>query len=166
MSSMAEAQREASLGRRLEALVLTPVLLIVTLGVGWLVWSILEWRHGRTPSYRLLGLRVVRRRDGHPIGLGRSFARSGICCPVLVVPTIVIGAIVGVCFAMGASPPDDLLSRPRAAPWDQLTATKVVDERTESETDADADTSGVSADLLDPADTSHLNGARRNGHVG
>jgi len=117
------------MGRRIGSLGLTVLLLIGTLVVGWLVWSVAEWRHGRTPSYRLLGLRVVRRSDAQPIGFWRSSLRSGICCPVLIVPTVVIGAIVGLCFAMGASPPDGLLAQPRAAPWDLLTATTVLDER-------------------------------------
>jgi RDD family len=120
---------EASLGRRIGALALTVLLIVATLVVGWLVWSVVEWRQSRTPSYRLLGLRVVRQGDRQPIGLGRSFLRSGICCPVLVVPTAVIGAVVLLCFAFGASPPDGLFSEPRRAPWDVLTATTVLDER-------------------------------------
>ena len=47
----------------------------------------------------------------------------------------VIGGLVGFCFAMGASPPDGLLRQPRAAPWDLLTATKVLDERAEPAVD-------------------------------
>ncbi len=119
----------ASLGRRIGALGLTVCLVAGTLVVGWLVWSVVEWRNGRTPSYRLLGLRVVRRSDGLPVGLGRSFLRSGVCCPVLVVPTVVVGAVVLLCFAFGASPPDGLFRQPRRAPWDVLTATDVRDER-------------------------------------
>jgi hypothetical protein len=163
MAPMAGGQPEAALGRRLEALVLTPVLLIVTLGLGFVIWSVVEWRRGRTPSYRVLGLRVVRRTDGEPIGLARSFARSGLCCTVLVIPTIVIGAVVGVCFALGASPPDGLLTRPRAAPWDQLTATKVLDERVETEGDTSAEP--MIDDLVGPANTSDLRGPSQNGHV-
>jgi RDD family len=120
----------ASLGRRIGALGLTVCLMVGTLVVGWLAWSIVEWRHGRTPGYRLLGLRVVRRDNEVPVGLGRSFLRSGICCPLLVVPTAVVGSIVLLCFAFGASPPDGLFSQPRRAPWDVLTATTVLDERT------------------------------------
>jgi hypothetical protein len=163
MDLMEGRQPEASFGRRLEALVLTPLLLIVTLGIGWLVWSILEWRSGRTPSYRLLGLRVVRRTGGEPIGLGRSLARSGLCCTLLVVPTIVIGGVVGVCFAMGASPPDGLLSRPRAAPWDQLTGTKVLDERAASAVEGNSGTALV--DLIGRAETKDLTGPSQNGHA-
>ena len=123
-------QPAASLGRRIGALALTVLLLLVTLVVGWVVWSVFEWRHGRTPSYRLLGLRVVRRVDAQPIGLGRSFLRSGVCCSLLVVPTVVIGAVILLCFAFGASPPDGLFRQPRRAPWDALTSTTVLDERT------------------------------------
>jgi RDD family len=119
----------ASLGRRIGALGLTVLLLVATLVVGWLVWSMVEWRHGRTPSYRLLGLRVVTRDGARPIGLVRSFLRSGVCCLVLIVPTVVIGSVVLLCFAFGASPPDGLFSEPRRAPWDMLTSTTVLDER-------------------------------------
>lgn len=160
---MAARQPEARLGRRLEALALTPLLLVVTLGIGFLLWSILEWRNGRTPSYRLLGLRIVRRSDGEPIGLGRSFARSGVCCTLLVIPTIVIGGVVAVSFAMGASPPDGLLSQSRAAPWDRLTATKVLDERAESSMEPE---SGIA--IVDPirsVNAIDLSGPSQNGHV-
>jgi hypothetical protein len=130
MTAMAGREPAASLGKRIEALALTPLLFVVTLGVGWLVWSVLEWRDGRTPSYRLLGLRVVRASDERPIRLARSLARGGLCL-LLVVPTVAICCVIGVCFVFGASPPDDLFEHPRTAPWDYLTATRVTDERTQ-----------------------------------
>jgi hypothetical protein len=163
MSSPARNLPEASLGRRLEALVLTPVLVVATVGIGFLVWSAFEWRHSRTPSYHVLGLRVVRRRDGSPVGLWTSLIRSGLCCTVLVVPTIVIGAVVGVCFALGASPPDGLFNQPRAAPWDFLTATNVVDERAEAPVDVDPGV--VIAELASGRDPQGMTGPRRNGHA-
>ena len=126
---MVRKEPAASLGRRIGALGLTALLLVATLVVGYVVWSVFEWRHSRTPSYRLLGLRVVTRADAQPIGFGRSFLRSGVCCTLLVVPTVVIGAVVLLCFAFGASPPDGLFRQPRSAPWDALTATTVLDER-------------------------------------
>lgn len=153
---MVQHDPAASLGRRIEALALTVLLLIVTLVIGWLVWSVFEWRHGRTPSYRLLGLRVVTRTDERPIGVGRSFLRSGVCCPVMVVPTVVIGGLVGLCFAMGASPPDGLLTQPRTAPWDFVTATKVLDARPRPLPEPGADEQLGAADMDAP---------RSNGHV-
>jgi hypothetical protein len=128
--SMAGSEPVANVGRRLAALALAPLLLVVTLGVGWLVWCVVEWANGRTPSYRVLGLRVVRTSDEQPARLVRSFAR-GLICLVLVVPTIVVCCVIAITFVFGASPPDDLLRRPRTAPWDHITATKVIDEGTQ-----------------------------------
>jgi hypothetical protein len=102
------------------------ILMIGTLVVGWLAWTVVEWRHGRTASYRIRGLRVVRRSDGRPIGWGRSFLRNGVCCTLLFVPTALAYAVCALAFVMGASPPDGLLRRPRHAPWDILTGTEVV----------------------------------------
>jgi hypothetical protein len=130
VASMAGSEPVASVGKRLQALALAPLLFVVTLGVGWLVWCVVEWAHGRTPSYRLLGLRVVRTSDEQPARLLRSFAR-GIICLLLVVPTIVVCCVIGFTFVFGASAPEDLLRRPRTAPWDHITATKVIDEGTQ-----------------------------------
>jgi RDD family len=160
---MVRKEPAASFGRRIGALALTVVLLVVTLVVGWLVWSVFEWRHGRTPSYRLLGLRVVRRSDERPIGLWRSLLRSGVCCPVLVVPTVVIGCLIGFCFAFGASPPEGLLRRPRTAPWDLLTATKVLDVRPRPSPEPGGP--GEPTDLVDLLGTTTVPETRRNGHA-
>lgn len=123
------ASPPASLAARVEALGLTFVLFVVTLGIGWLVWSFVEWRHGRTASFRVRGLRVVRQSDGRPIGLCRSIVRNGICCTLLLVPTIVACMILALAFVMGASAPDGLMKQPRRAPWDLLTGTRVLDQR-------------------------------------
>jgi hypothetical protein len=119
----------ASFASRAEALLLTAGLVVVTLGVGWLVWSVTEWRHGRTASFRLTGLRVVRRSDGRPIGLCRSLVRNALLCTLLIVPVILACLLLAFVFVMGASPPAGLLRGPRTAPWDRLTGTEVIDER-------------------------------------
>jgi hypothetical protein len=162
MAAMAGHQSAASMGKRIEALALTLLLFVVTLGVGWLVWSVLEWRKGRTPSYRLVGLRVVRMADERPIRLARSLARCSICI-LLVIPTVAICCVIGICFVFGASPPDDLFRHPRTAPWDYLTATRVTDERTPPGVGGD---SGY--EILSPIDLSRAtraSGTQNNGHV-
>ena len=130
MIPMAGNEPEASFGKRLTALALTPLLVVVTLGIGWIIWCAFEWRKGRTPSYRVLRLHVVRLSDGQPIGLGRSILRSGLCC-LLLVPTIVVCAVIGISFTFGASAPDNLFRDPRRAPWDHVTHTKVTSEHVE-----------------------------------
>jgi hypothetical protein len=91
-------------------------------------------------------LRVVRMTDEQPAHLARSFARSSICL-LLVIPTSVICCIVGISFVFGASAPEDLLRRPRRAPWDHLTGTKVVDERTRA-----GESGGIAGVVLDHID--------------
>ncbi len=125
-SSSAVERRPADFGSRIKALGLTALLVVATLVVGWLVWSVIEWSRGRTASFHVAGLRIVRRSDGRPIGLVRSIVRNAICCTLLLVPTIVACALIAVAFTLGASPPDRLLRKPRAAPWDVLTGTEVV----------------------------------------
>jgi hypothetical protein len=120
---------EARFGVRIKALLVTFGLVVATLGVGWLLWSTVEWRHGRTAGFRLTGLRVVRRSDGTPIGLGRSLVRNALLCTILLVPTMLACVVIAFAFVMGASPPSDLFSKPRSAPWDRLTKTMVVQER-------------------------------------
>ncbi len=125
----AERLSPASFGTRSGSLLLTALLIVVTLVVGWLVWSVVEWCGGRTPSYRLTGLRVVRRADGKPVGLGRSVIRE-LCCAVLLLPTLAVCCVLAIVFVMGASPPDGLLRQSRRTPWDRLTGTDVVRDAT------------------------------------
>ena len=160
---MAARTPAASLEKRLEALGLAPLLLVATLGVGWLVWCVLEWGNGRTPSYRILGLRVVRTSDGQPARPARSFVRSSICL-VLVIPTVVIGCVIGTSFVFGASAPEDLLRRPRTAPWDRLTATEVVDERAPTGGGA-GEIPGVLLDHIDLSAIPPTPEARTNGSI-
>jgi uncharacterized RDD family membrane protein YckC len=120
--------RAARVGTRLSALALTVALIVATLGLGWLIWSVFEWRRGRTPAYRLVGLRVVRRSDGRRAGLLRSAVRE-LCCALLILPTTIACCLLALTFVMGASPPSGLMSRPRTAPWDWLSGTEVVEDR-------------------------------------
>jgi uncharacterized RDD family membrane protein YckC len=50
----------ASVGRRIGAYFLTIPLFIGTLGIGYVIWSLMVWGNGQTPSLQVLGLRVWR----------------------------------------------------------------------------------------------------------
>ena len=103
---------------------------------------------------RLLGLRVVRRSGDAPVRLWRSATRAGVCL-LLVLPTVAVCCVVGLCFVFGASPPDGLLHDPRTAPWDWLTATRVTDERTGPPVHGDL------GQILEPIDLSRAPPGRR-----
>jgi RDD family len=128
LSRTGASPRPAPVGSRIRALALTVLLIVATLFIGWLVWSSVEWRHGRTPAYRLLGLRIVRHSNGGPAGMSRTVRRE-LCCALLILPTIALCGVVAVSFVMGASPPNGLLRKPRTAPWDWLSDTEVVLDR-------------------------------------
>jgi hypothetical protein len=74
--------------------------------------------------------------NGYSFGLTTRSKTRRICC-LLVIPTIAVCCVIGICFTLGASPPGGLLRRPRIAPWDYLTATKVTDERAQPEANGD-----------------------------
>ena len=60
----------ASRGRRLGAFLLEPVLVAVTLVIGWLIWSLIVYTRGQTPAKQVLGMRVVRLEGHQTAGLG------------------------------------------------------------------------------------------------
>lgn len=58
----------ASVGRRIGSWFLAIPLFLVTLGIGYVIWSLLAWGRGQTPALQLLNLRCWRPADGRPSG--------------------------------------------------------------------------------------------------
>ena len=50
----------SSRGKRLGAYLLEVPLVVVTLGIGWLIWSLVVFSRGQTPAKQLLKMRIVR----------------------------------------------------------------------------------------------------------
>jgi uncharacterized RDD family membrane protein YckC len=50
----------ASPGRRMGAYLLAFPLLIITLGVGYVIWGLIIWGDGQTPALQVLGMRCYR----------------------------------------------------------------------------------------------------------
>ena len=116
----------SSARRRCYAYLLDALLAGLTLGVGWLVWSLLAWRRGQSPAKQLMGMTVVH--DGRPASWKRMAARelllktvAGLVCGALARPSYGISLIpyfFWLCFDVD-----------RQALWDRPAGTLVVEER-------------------------------------
>ena len=71
-----EDARPASVGRVVAAYALAVLLFIVTLGVGYLAWSVVTWGQGQTPAQRILGLRCWRPETDHVANRGQMALRQ------------------------------------------------------------------------------------------
>jgi uncharacterized RDD family membrane protein YckC len=70
--------RYASFQHRLGAIVLDAVLIVVTFGIGWLIWSLIVWSEGQTPAKKILKLRTINYTNGHHATWGHMGIREGL----------------------------------------------------------------------------------------
>ena len=65
-----------SRGGLLGAALLDNLLFLVTLGIGWLIWSLAVYDRGQTPARQLLGHVAVDSTTGQPLSWGRTALRE------------------------------------------------------------------------------------------
>jgi len=53
-----QGMQYASFQHRLGSYALDGVLTVLTLGIGWLIWSLIVWGEGQTPAKKILKIRV------------------------------------------------------------------------------------------------------------
>ncbi len=63
---------------RLLCALLEVVLAIVTLGIGYFIWSFFTYRHGQTPGKKLMGIRVISLNDGKALPFWMTLLREWI----------------------------------------------------------------------------------------
>ena len=63
-------------GGRLGAALLDGLLVLVTLWIGWFVWSMITWSDGQTPAKKLLGQVVADADTGRPFDWGQMALRE------------------------------------------------------------------------------------------
>ena len=68
--------RYASFQHRLGGIVLDATLMIITLGIGWLIWSFIVWGEGQTPAKKILKLRTINFTTGRPATWGHMGIRE------------------------------------------------------------------------------------------
>lgn len=110
----------SSPAKRLGAALLDVALSVVTCYIGWLVWSIVVWREGKTPAKQLLRMRVIEEYDGRPANGWTMAIRELVAKPLAWIP------IVLTLFVLAFMP---LWDSKRQALWDRLSGTVVIDEQ-------------------------------------
>jgi uncharacterized RDD family membrane protein YckC len=68
--------RYASFQHRLGAYALDAVLAVLTLGIGWLIWSLVVWGEGQTPAKKILKIRVRHFETGSVVTWGHMAIRE------------------------------------------------------------------------------------------
>lgn len=66
----------ASVGRRVGAYLLSIPLMVVTLGIGYLIWGAIVWGKGTSPALQVLGMRVWREQTRMPATWGTMALRN------------------------------------------------------------------------------------------
>lgn len=114
----------SSPGRRLGQAILDGVLAFVTLGIGWIIWSLFIWRRGETPGMQILRMKVVKAETAQPATWGTMFLRE------FVGKYLIMGVIGGIFFPAALVLDCMLLWDGRNQElWDKVAGTVVVDNR-------------------------------------
>ncbi|NMO52798.1 RDD family protein [Actinoplanes sp. TBRC 11911] len=96
----AAGMRLVSPAGRLGAFLLEILLAVVTLGIGYVIWSLIVWSDGQTPGKQLLGLVVADAQTGAPVDFGRMLMREFVLYGLLF--GLLSAVTFGVFFAVDA----------------------------------------------------------------
>ena len=113
----------STVGKRLGQYLLDGVLAVVTLGIGYLIWSLIIWSKGQTPGMQCLGMRCVRQDTGKTATWGTMFLRE------FVGKGLIFGLIGAVTFGLGSFVLLFMLcwDSKRQELWDKIASTLVVE---------------------------------------
>ncbi len=111
----------SSPGKRFGAWLLEILLIIVTLLIGWLVWSLIVWGKSTTPAKQLLKMRIVRFDENRPATYGEMAMRELVGKYLLGNVTFGISTIVGGVMIISDG-------TGRQAIWDKIASTTVVED--------------------------------------
>ncbi len=111
-------------GKRLGGYALDTLLAIVTLGIGWLVWSFVIWGSSQTPAKQILKMKTVDIETGQRATYGKMFLRE------FVGKWLIVGVLIGgLCFIAELVLDFMLLwDKDRQQLWDKVSNTIVVDD--------------------------------------
>jgi len=73
---------------RLGAYVVDSVLMMITLGIGWLIWAVVLAPKGQTPAKKLLNLQVISANTVRPVGFSTMFWMRGVLAGIVAGPAL------------------------------------------------------------------------------
>ncbi|WP_419917865.1 RDD family protein [Candidatus Poriferisocius sp.] len=85
----------ASRGQRVGAFFLELLMSIVTLGIGYLIWSLIVYSRGQTPGKQLLNMKVVSLEQRQAASWGSMFVREWILKGIIIVILTTTTAVGG-----------------------------------------------------------------------
>jgi uncharacterized RDD family membrane protein YckC len=109
---------------RLGAALLDWLLIIVTLFIGWLVWTLVVWSKGQTPGKQICGQRVVMKQTGRAAGWGEMALRDFV---IRFLAIGILGQLTCGIFSLVATLM--IFSAYHETLWDKWAGTLVVDDR-------------------------------------
>jgi uncharacterized RDD family membrane protein YckC len=107
---------------RLGQYALDVLLAVVTLFIGWLIWSFIIWGRGQTPGMQIVHIRVIKKETLAPVTWGTMALRE------IVGKWLIIG-LIGWFTAIGGIVLDFMLlwDKDRQQLWDKVASTIVID---------------------------------------
>ena len=114
----------SSVGKRLGGYVLDFVLAIVTLFIGWFIWSLIIWNKSQTPGKQLLKMKTVKKDTGERATYGTMVLRE------VVGKWIIVDAAIGSLCFIATIVLDFMLvwDKDRQQLWDKIAGTVIVDD--------------------------------------
>ena len=85
----------ASRGLRFGGYLLESLLLVVTLFIGWVIWSLIVWGRGQTPAKQVLKMRVIDERTGRAAEWGRMAIREFVIPMIYTVAYLLLILVSG-----------------------------------------------------------------------
>lgn len=70
---------------------------VVTLGIGWVIWSLVVWGQGQTPGKQIVKLRVYDKRTRNPVKWGHMAIREllvPLAVSLAMIPLIFVSSVV------------------------------------------------------------------------
>ena len=112
------------MGRRLGGYALDGLLSVVTLFIGWLIWSLIVWNRSQTPAKQLLKMKTVKIDTGQRADYGTMVLRE------FVGKWLLVNAVIGsLCFVATIVLDFMLLwDKDRQQLWDKIASTIIVND--------------------------------------